>query len=71
MAHNSKTTKSPTPPRPGDPWVTVAEAAKLLGRHRHTINGMAARGELESTTLAGKLFIAWKSVEAHLLQQVA
>jgi excisionase family DNA binding protein len=55
MAHTRKA--AGTRPK-ADPWLSLPQAAALLGRHRQTVAHMAARGEIGSQTVGGRLYVA-------------
>lgn len=57
--------KQSAPARPGvvDPWMSLREAAKELGCAPATVSSRALRGELETQTVAGRVFVSRKSVE--------
>ena len=47
-------------------WLTVQEAAALLGIHRQTVLNRALAGDLEKITIGNRHFISRASVEAAL-----
>jgi excisionase family DNA binding protein len=49
-----------------DPWLTVKEAAEMLDISRHLVLSRAARGELQTATVAKRLVVSRASVEAAL-----
>lgn len=61
----------PTPNTPSDEWVTLPQAAKLLGRHRQTVLVIAARGELTLDQRAGITFVSRASIDAYLARKSA
>lgn len=48
-----------------EPWLTIRQAARLLGIAYGTVLAKASRGELETQTVAGRLFVSRASVERH------
>lgn len=49
-----------------DEWLTVKDAAVMLGTSRHLVLKRAARGELSTAIAAKRLVISRASVEAAL-----
>lgn len=49
-----------------DPWMTLTDAARALGRTLPTIHAMISRGEIVSGRSAGRLVVARDSVNAAL-----
>ena len=49
-----------------DPWLTVKDAAEMLGISRFLVLSRAAKGELETRTIAKRLVVSRASVERAL-----
>ena len=49
-----------------DPWLTVKDAAEMLNISRFLVLSRAARGELETRTIAKRLVVSRASVERAL-----
>lgn len=43
--------------RKPDPWLSLPEAARVVGRSRQTVVKMAAAGDLKHDTVAGRMVI--------------
>jgi predicted site-specific integrase-resolvase len=60
--------RNPTEPVK-DGWLTLPQAAKLLGIARHTLLSRALDGEIETQVIAGRRVVSRTSVEAALMRQ--
>jgi excisionase family DNA binding protein len=55
------------PTTTSDPWLTVPQAARLIGVANATVRSLAARGEFAETHVAaGRLHIHRDSIDAYL-----
>jgi len=66
-------TKKPAPPpdkAAEQEWVTLPEAARLLGTHRETVLKMALAGKLVADTRGRLVFISRRSVDSVMAADV-
>lgn len=63
--------KKPPIDAPADGWMSIATAARALKVAYNTVCAMALRGELESQTVAGRVFVNANSVERWLADHEA
>lgn len=54
-----------------DGWLTIPEAARMLGIARHTLLSRALDGELTTQVVAGRRFVSRESVDRLLKQSTA
>jgi len=50
-------------------WLSIREVAQKLNMHEVTLYRLAARGQVPSAKLGGKVLIDWKKLEERLEQQ--
>lgn len=60
----ASTSRKPTQPTSTEPWVTVPEAARLLGISPPTVLSRALAGEFKVQTIAGRHFVSRESIDA-------
>lgn len=63
-----KTARKPYAPVPKreEPWVSIPQAATLLGVAYNTVPKMALRGLVKTRTIGGRVFISRESISAYL-----
>lgn len=62
---------APAKGRKPNPWLSVTEAARLLGVSRQTVYARANRGELQTREIADRTVVSRASVEAALPARAA
>lgn len=55
--------KDETDPAEGDGWISIPEAARIIGITPSTVRSMALKKELEHTVVAGIVFISRDSAQ--------
>lgn len=46
-----------------DPWISLGDAARMLGETRQTVLTRAVKGEVEAKNIAGRTVVSRASVE--------
>jgi len=56
---NSARKAAPLP----DEWISLPEAARLLGESRHTVLNRSVKGEVEAQFIAGRTIVLRESIQ--------
>lgn len=65
------TNRANAQPSEADPWVSVPEAAAMLGVARPTVKTLALQGKLRTQVVGGLIFVHIESLEALIAERIA
>lgn len=63
MTTSSKDRPRPPAERAVDPWMSIPDAARVLGIHQQTVKARIAAGRLVAQVVAGRLFVRRDTVQ--------